>query len=64
MEDKSFNIIVYTGDPFCGKAGFITYHKVSSIEKFKKFISEKYKAWKFATVYYHSDRSFKEIIKP
>ena len=61
---KEYNIIINTGNEALGKKGFITYHKVSSIPKFKLFADRKYPAWIFATVYDKVTRIKLEIIKP
>jgi hypothetical protein len=64
MAKQEFNIIINTGDLSQGKSGFITYHKVSSVEKFRKFANEKFPKWLFATVYDKSTRDKIEVIKP
>ena len=51
MEKQIFNIIIFTGNIQIGNKGFVTYHKVNSIDKFKKFALGKYPDWKFLTVY-------------
>jgi len=61
---KEYNIIINTGSTSVGVNGYITYHKVSSIEKFKQFASNKYPNWKFATVYDKATRTKIEVIKP
>lgn len=64
MGKQVFNIIVHTGDTSKGKNGFITYHKVNSVDKFKSFVNDKYPLWKFATIYDKETRSKIEVIKP
>lgn len=64
MSKIIFNIIINTGDLSLGNKGYITYHKVNSIQLFKKFANEKYPNWKFANVYNHSTKEKIEIIKP
>lgn len=59
-----YNVIVNVGDVNLGNKGYITYHKISSINKFKTFISTKYPLWKFGTVYNNSTKEKIEIIKP
>lgn len=59
-----YNVIVNVGDPRLGKDGYITYHKVSSLNKFKEFVSGKYPKWKFATVYNNKTKEKIEVIKP
>lgn len=64
MTKLEYNIIINTGDKSLGKDGYITYHKVSSVEKFRKFAFNKYPNWKFATVYNKLTRVKLEVIKP
>ncbi len=64
MAKKEFNIIINTGSEILGNKGFVTYHKVSSIEKFKLFAAAKYPEWKFATIYDKNTRAKLEVIKP
>jgi len=61
---KEYNIIINTGAENLGNKGYITYHKVSSIDKFKLFACTKYPEWKFATVYDKATREKLEVIKP
>lgn len=61
---KEFNIIINTGSIEIGNKGYVTYHKVASIDKFKLFASRKYPQWKFATVYDKASRAKIEVIKP
>lgn len=51
QERKLLNIIVFTGDLSKGNKGYVTYHNVQGIDKFKKFINEKYPKWKFINIY-------------
>lgn len=46
-----YNVIINTGSPDVGKNGYITYHKVNCINKFKLFATNKYPNWIFANVY-------------
>jgi len=64
MAKQVYNVIINTGDINTGANGYVTYHKVNSILKFKLFASNRYPKWKFATVYDHSTKSKIEIIKP
>jgi hypothetical protein len=61
---KEYNIIINTGSEDLGNKGYITYHKVSSIDKFMLFARTKYPRWKFATVYDKETRTKIEVIKP
>jgi len=61
---KVFNIIINTGDLNEGNKGFITYHKVSDVKKFRIFADSKFPHWKFATVYDKVSRQQLEVIKP
>ena len=61
---KGYNIIINTGSENLGNKGYITYHKVSSIEKFKQFANTKYPSWKFATVYDKATRTKIKVIQP
>ena len=58
-----FNCILQTGDGTKGNKGFITYHKVANIDKFKVFIKEKFPNWTFFHVYNHATRKHIETIK-
>ena len=58
-----YNIIINTGDLNTGSNGYVTYHKVHSIPKFKEFASNRYPKWKFATVYNNATKEKMEIIK-
>ena len=59
-----YNIIINTGEPDKWAKGFITYHKVNSIPKFKAFAIKQFPNWKFATVYDKISRNKIEVIKP
>lgn len=59
-----YNIIINTGEPDKWAKGFITYHKVNSIPKFKVFANKQFPNWKFATVYDKITRNKIEVIKP
>jgi hypothetical protein len=61
---KVFNAIVNVGVAELGNKGYITYHKISSLERFKLFLGDKYPQWKFATIYDHLTKSKIEVIKP
>jgi hypothetical protein len=63
MNAKMYNAIVNVGDLSKGNKGYITYHKISSIERFKVFLSGKYPSWKFATIYNHITKEKIEVIK-
>lgn len=47
-----------------GNKGYVTYHKVHSVEKFRLFAAAKYPNWIFATVYDNLTRTKREVIKP
>jgi len=64
MSKLAYNVIINTGDKSVGMNGFITYHKVHSIEKFRLFATGKYPKWKSATVYNHKTKDKIESIKP
>lgn len=64
MSKIVFNVIVNVGNIALGNKGYITYHKINSIDKFKKFLEEKYPDWKFATVYNNDTKEKIEVIKP
>ena len=57
-----FNIIICTGNSKVGNNGFVTYHKVNSIDKFKTFATGKYPDWKFLTVYNNATRKKIDVI--
>ncbi len=61
---SEYNIIINTGDPLKYNNGYITYHKVNSIAKFKVFANKQFPNWKFATVYDKITRNKIEVIKP
>jgi hypothetical protein len=62
MNYKDFNAIVNTGNADIGNKGYITYHKQSSIERFKAFLDRKYPDWIFATLFDRKTNE-KELIK-
>jgi hypothetical protein len=59
---RTYNVIINTGNSTLGKSGYITYHKVNSISKFKSFADKKFPDWKFATVYDKQTREKIEVI--
>lgn len=63
MNAKMYNAIVNVGDISKGSQGYITYHKISSLEKFKLFLNGKYSEWIFATIYDHKTKEKIEVIK-
>ena len=63
MERITYNIILFTGDIRIGNNGFVTYHKVNSIDKFKVFADSKYCKWVFMTVYNHATKEKIEVIR-
>jgi|APGre2960657444_1045066.scaffolds.fasta_scaffold42521_3 hypothetical protein len=64
MAQVVYNAIVFTDDLKVGQNGYITYHKINNLIKFKNFITRKYPNWKFATVYNNVTKEKLEIIKP
>lgn len=62
MNAKVFNAVVNVGDVSLGNQGYITYHKISHIERFKVFLGSKYPRWKFATIYDHATRDKIKVI--
>jgi hypothetical protein len=55
---------VFTNDLKVGQKGYITYHKINDINKFRTFVTGKYPDWKFATVYNNITKEKLEVIKP
>lgn len=51
MECKMYNAIVNVGDINIGNKGYMKYRKISSLERFKLFLGNKYPNWIFANVY-------------
>jgi hypothetical protein len=47
-----------------GMKGFITYHKVSNLAKFRAFVSAKYPEWIFYTIYDKATRQKVAVEKP
>lgn len=64
MAKLVYNAIVCTNDANIGNKGFITYHKINDLIKFKKFISIKYPKWTFANVYDNNTKAKLNMIKP
>ena len=64
MAQTVYNVIINTGDSTQGKNGYIAYHKVSSLRKFKRFADSKYPTWCFGTVYNHATKEKLYLIKP
>ncbi len=60
---KVYNAIVFVGDTSIGNKGFITYHKISFLTKFKSFIDTQYPKWRFATIYDKETRQKIEVWK-
>jgi len=63
MSAKMYNAVVNIGDISKGNQGYITYHKISSLEKFKLFLNGKYSEWIFMTVYDQKTKEKIEVIK-
>jgi hypothetical protein len=62
MAKRVFNIIINTNEIQLGNKGYITYHKVNSIDKFRRFADKKYPNWRFATIYDNNTREKLEVI--
>lgn len=62
MNKQEFNGIVYTGDKSTGNQGYVKYRKISSREKFVKFVDGKYPLWVFINLYDRKTNE-KECIK-
>jgi hypothetical protein len=60
---RVYNVIVNVGDVSIGNSGYITYHKISSLERFKSFLNVKHPKWVFATVYDKETRQKIDILK-
>jgi hypothetical protein len=59
-----YNAIVNVGSDDIGNKGFIKYRKITSLERFKLFLSTQYPKWVFATVYDAKTRQKISVIKP
>lgn len=57
------NIIINTGNETLGNKGYVKYNDVSSLEKFRALVNEKYPRWIFFTVYDKNTRVKLEVIK-
>jgi hypothetical protein len=64
MDRQTFNVIINTGDEHAGMNGYITWHKVSNLDKCRAAITRKYPGWRFATVFDHRSREKLKVIKP
>lgn len=64
MAKVIYNVIVFTDDVKIGQKGYITYHKINDLNKFRVFITDKYPQWKFATVYDNKTKAKLDLIKP
>ena len=64
MANLVYNAIVFTDNLSIGNRGYITYHKINSLEKFQKFLNQKYPLWKFATLYNNATKEKIGLIKP
>jgi len=60
---RVYNVIVNVGDATIGNNGYVKYHKISSLERFKSYISVKYPSWVFATVYDKETREKLDVLK-
>ena len=59
-----YNIIINTGVVTEGYMGFITYRKINSIERFRKYVNRRHPNWRFATLYDKVTRDKIKVIKP
>ena len=59
---KNFNAIVFTADESLGNHGYITYHKQTNLMRLIRYCNEKYKDWRFMTIYDRKTNE-KELIK-
>ena len=59
---KIYNVIVNVGDETIGNNGYVKYRKISSLERFKSFLSTKYPKWVFANVYDHETKQKTALI--
>ena len=64
MAQLVYNVIINTGDVKQGMEGFITYHKVNSLAKFKQFASKRFPSWAFGTVFNNKTKQKLFLIKP
>ena len=60
---RDYNVIVNVGDATIGNNGYVKYRKISSLERFKSYISVKYPSWVFATVYDKETREKLDVLK-
>jgi hypothetical protein len=60
---QQYNAIVFTGDLNLGNEGFIKYRKIHSLNKFEKFITDKYPYWRFYTIYDNQTKEKINVIK-
>ena len=60
---RVYNVIVNVGDATIGNNGYVKYRKISSLERFKSYISVKYPSWVFATVYDKETREKLDVLK-
>ena len=48
---KQYNAIVYTGDKTTGNDGYVKYRKISNVDRFINFITNKFPQWVFFNLY-------------
>ena len=63
MNAKMYNAVVNVGDTSKGNNGYITYHKISSLERFKLFLGSDHPKWIFMRLYDHKTKEEIEVIK-
>jgi hypothetical protein len=63
MNAKMYNAVVNVGDISKGNKGYITYHKINSLEKFKLFLGGNHPQWIFMRVYDHKTKEEIGLIK-
>lgn len=63
MNKIIYNVIIFTNDLTKGNKGYITYHKVNCLNKFRKFADKEHPYWVFANVFNNSTKEKIETIK-
>jgi hypothetical protein len=60
---KVYNAIVMVGDTSIGNQGFVPYHKISFLTRFRTFLDTQHPKWRFATIYDKETRQKIEVWK-
>jgi hypothetical protein len=63
MSAKMYTAVVNVGDTSIGNNGYMKYHKISHLGRFKLFLGGKFPKWKFATIYDRETKEKIEVIK-